>query len=276
MATGPWVHKVGGGYTSIDFSLLKYSSYHDKHSNGVFLKREVTHLHFDAYLEWSSIDNLDFIIKVPVVFMTTSEEVQPTFNVAGDTLPATFLNSFGNVAIGIKHQFAEGKWNYAWQADLNVPTGTVQSTGLRSGYHAFGLQPSVHAGTSGSNWYFQSQAGLHLRHDKYSIEYFVRAEVGANWKERIWVAGVLDLNRSMFNGERNDGNSKQTGTYLNDREYLAYGVKAWFMATEGLGISYAYNNFAMAHNIPATPVHSVGIFYKWKPWEPQYKQVDGS
>lgn len=277
VAGGPWVHKPGGGLVSLSFSSLTYSQYHDKNTGGYLMKRAVTDTHLEAYVEWCSLEEWDFNIRLPFKMLSTSTEINADYSGLNDTLEHGILNTFGNASLGIKNQFLSGKWNLAWQLDISIPTDIFESeTGLRTGYHATGLLPSIHAGTSGNGWYGFGQFGFNLRSDKYSIEYFANVEAGFSLWNRVWFAGVINLNKSFFNGKRSDGNSVQTGTYLNDREFLAYGVKTWVMATENIGVAYAYYSATMTHNVPAEPVHSFGLFYRWEPWEPQFKQIDGS
>lgn len=275
MAGGPWVHRVDGGFASLSFSSFRYSGIYDKELGVLGLRREVTDFHVQAHVEWSIIDDLDFIIIVPYKMISSGSEELENPTIGGANFDASALNTFGNSVVGIKYQFRDGPVSLAWQADVLLPTETVDAEKhIRTGYHATGLTPSFHAGLSRDNWYASAQAGLQLRTDKYSIEYFLTTEAGLNWKDRIHVAAVLNLNKSFFNGTRNvnDG-TRPTGTYLNDREYLAYGGKVSVSVIDGWALGYAYYGATLAHNVGAAPSHTFSLIYRWEPWEPQYKDA---
>jgi len=146
-------------------------------------------------------------------------------------------------------------------------TSTYENkTGLKTGLEAFSFQPTFHvARVWKDRYYLNLDAGGTYRTDDHSGDWKLYTEVGTNfYREQIWLRLGFDVRQSFRNGNFLYPNNRQTGLYLNNREYLSINFKAEYNHTIGIGAFAGVNIYFAADNMPAFPYIHGGLCYRWK------------
>jgi hypothetical protein len=106
--------------------------------------------------------------------------------------------------------------------------------------------------------------GTTLRSNGYSHQYNLGIEGGYALNDMIWLGMVVDVLQSMHNGDREDpANNFITGLYLNNQEYIAWGMKLFTeQVISGFGFSAALFGAFAGNYVARAPALNVGIYYR--------------
>lgn len=263
-AQSPWTQKKGEAYTQFGFSTIpNYTSlFGDPNFD---TERVLTDNTFQLYGEYGVSDKTTLILNVPFKNIAAAELTNPGDANNAITIEET-VNALGNVTAGVRHNFYKNKWLVSGQLDIELNTGTYQEgSGIRTGYDSFTLRPTISAGRGFDQFYIQAFMGLDLRTNNYSTNFKAGGEAGAKVFDRIWIIGFLDVVQSLEDGDFvPPAENILTGLYVNNQEYVGYGLKAIVEATPKFGVMAGFGGvFADANNnVPREAALNFGLYYK--------------
>ncbi len=266
---GAFINHDAGGFVGVEMGYQGYDRVLTKDSlyNGN-LRRSISDVTIRLFAHYSPIEKLSLFVSVPLKIVSSSENYTTLLTNFPDTLPSNSLFNVGNVQFGVKYKFFHKKeWLLAASVLSEFKTSYYEDKdGLKTGLEAFSFNPNFHvAKTFKEKYYINLDLGGTYRTDDHSGDAKIYAEVGTNfWKEQIWLRLGFDVRQSFRNGNFLYPNNRQTGLYLNDREYLGIVFRAEYNHPVGVGFYAGVNAYFNADNIPAFPYVNGGIFYRWK------------
>ncbi len=261
VAQSPWVAGKGKGYAQLGFTTIGPYDVLFAKSNDYTLAREVTDRTFQVYGEYGIGEKTSLIGIVPFKLMATGAVV-PT---QSPTIEEGSFSTIGNLGLAVRQNFINDQVVFSGQLLMELPTaGYDEMTGLRGGLDALSVVPSLSIGKGFSKFYGFLSAGIGIRTNEYSSDFRLAGEVGYQVIKRTYIVLVLDLVESFENGDA-VGNSEQvqTGLYLNNQSFFAYGLKAIIGFTDHVGINGAFYGAASGNLVAKAPSINVGFYYKW-------------
>ncbi len=262
-AQSPWTQEKGSGYGQLSFmSIPTYTSNFAKDGGNRDLERELTEIAIQLYGEYGIIEGTTAILDLPFKILNAGEtDVLLPFTEEGT------LAGLGNARLGVRQRLYDDKFNIAAQLMVELPIGRGDdATGLRTGYEALTLLPTLSLGSGFGNGYAFAYGGVGFRtNNDYSHYANVGIEGGYKFFDRLWFMLFFDVIRSLENGERDELLTYElTGFYVNDQEWASAGAKVLFEITENIGVTGATTLAAFAANeVPQSPSLSLGVYTKW-------------
>ena len=261
-AQSPWTKEKGDLFVNISYSTI--SDYDEIFGDpDYFTNGKITDNTYQIYSEYGLSDKTTFIASIPLKSISVDNFVyiDPAINCAGDCSELLNFNetSFGNISLGIKHQFYNKGWVISGQFVTQFNTSTLDAkSGIRTGYNAYTFTPQLLVGKSFGKTFFQSHIGLDLRTNDYSNNFKIGGEFGGKVLKNICLIGFVDVVESFDDGNRINYNPLN-GLYQNDQEYAAYGLKAILQLCD-LGVTASFANAFSGNNVPKQSAFSIGIF----------------
>ncbi|UAM97696.1 hypothetical protein K8354_15565 [Polaribacter litorisediminis] len=256
LAQSPWTKEKGDLFVNVSYTTI--SDYNEIFGDpDYFTNGEITDNTYQIYSEYGLSDKTTFLASIP--FKNISLDEFKFCN--GNTCIGEDFNekAFGNISLGIKHQFYNKGWVISGQFVTELNTGSFYDTsGIRTGYDAFTFTPQLLAGKSFGKTFFQSHIGVDLRTNDYSNNFKIGGEFGGKVLKNIWLIGFVDVVESFEDGNRINYNPLN-GLYQNNQEYGAYGLKAILQLCD-LGVSASFANAFSGNNVPKQSAFSIGIF----------------
>ena len=218
----PWTKKKGEFYTQVSFSTI--SNYDEIFGDpDYFTHREITDNTFQFYGEYGISDKTTIIINAPFKNIKTDDLTNET---GFDPLitSAETINAFGNIELGVKHNFYNKKWLITGQLNIEFNTSSYdEPSGIRTGYDAFSFTPLINSGRGYNKSYFQAFTGFNIRTNNYSSNFRIGGEGGYKIIDKIWLIGFLDFVISINNGDFEVPiQNALTALYINNQEYTAF------------------------------------------------------
>ncbi len=263
-AQSPWTQEQGEGFFQISwFEIGSYDRLYQDSGGDLFTSREITESTVQAYGEYGVADRLTLLGSIPFKRpegggLVASSSFLPT-------IESGSLSELGNVQVGARYRFTDGdRLALSGQLDLELPTGEFDPrTGLSTGYDAYTLTPLIAVGRGWDRAYVSGYAGLGLRSDDFSNDWRLGGEVGYSLFGRLWLIGLLDVRRSFSDGDvALTAAQLQTGLYVNDQEFVAFGGKALLDVTTRFGLHFTYQSAAEGNLVPRSPLVGFGAYLK--------------
>ena len=261
-AQSPWTPKKGHGCTQLSYNRIgPYQRLYLANGESQNLSRQITDVTLQGYGEFGISDRTTLLASVPWKLIQSGAAA----NGMPLSIPASDLSTFGNVQFGFRRNFTRKKAIFSGQVMIEAPTGKFEeNSGLRSGYDAWTLAPSLSVGQGTSKLYGYISAGTGIRTNNYSSDYSLLAEGGYKLFKRWWMIAVVNYRGSFRNGEvRFPSSNLQTGLYLNDQEYFAYGLKTILELSSKWGINAAAYGAGSGNYVAKAPSLNGGVYYKW-------------
>ncbi|MFT4800932.1 MAG: hypothetical protein ACI93N_000697 [Flavobacteriaceae bacterium] len=260
----PWTQKKGEFYTQLGFSTIP-------NYTGIFgdpdynTERKITDNTFQLYGEYGISDKTTLLLNVPFKNITSGDLSKPEENDIILTEEKN-INAFGNVNLGVKHNFYDNKWLITGQLNVELNTSSYNEvSGIRTGYDSFTFTPQINAGRGFDKFYVQAFTGFAIRTNDYSSNFKIGGEAGAKILNRIWIVGFLDFVLSLENGDFiAPVENLLTGLYINDQEYTAYGLKIIGEITPEFGIIAGFGGAFSGTNVAKQAAYNFGLYYKIK------------
>lgn len=269
-AGGPWTKPKGSGYAQIGVTYLNYSKLFGNLGPSIDLRREVTDLTIQGYLEYGITDKLTVIGILPFKYVKTGDDVLESdyFNDANrfsDTLlPAGNLFGAGNTRVGLRYNFINKK--YLLSGELNVESGLSSyecATALRAGTSAWAIEPSVSFGRGWNKVYFFVENAFRYRTNNYSHETNHAIEVGYKPLKKTWLAFRTEGRVSLKNQVATEDNRDiHTGLTPNNQQYVGYGFKVAQEVGGGFSLNLGFFG-GFGELVAAAPSLNFGISYQW-------------
>lgn len=174
------------------------------------------------------------------------------------------FSTIGNIQLAARHNFSSNKMVFSGQLTVELPTaGYDDATGLRGGLDALAIIPTVSIGLGRSKFYEYLSAGAAIRTNDYSSEWRLSGEFGYKVFNRSYLILVIDVVQSFENGDAvaND-NQLQTGLYLNNQSYFAYGFKTIIGFTDHVGITGGVYGAGSGNFVAKSPSINAGLYFK--------------
>ena len=263
-AASPWTHKKGSGYLQIATHIIPpYNSLFLKDGKTFNTSRLMRDNTIQVYGEYGLFSNLTVLGSIPYkLTQTGSPNRRSTLPIS--TIPGA-LNAPGDLTIGLKHGLKHEKLVMATEIISELPTSQEKKeSGLKTGYGAFSLQGKFSVGIGRNRFYAFGYGGFNYRFNKYSSSVLLGGESGYKLLPFTWITLYADILKSLNNGSQTvHDNFKQTGLYVNNQEYFAYGVKIIQEIKRAYGGFIHVAGSFSGHMVAHSPLMSIGLF--WKP-----------
>lgn len=272
-AGGPWPRKKNSGYAQLGATYVGYSKFFNHDGDVVSLRRKVTDVTTQAYVEYGLTDRLTMSAVLPFKYVSTSSSITNSDTVYfRDTVPNGSLFGLNTVLLGFKYNVVNKRvlFSVGLNGEANVAKYDSLTT-LRTGPSTFVIHPYVSTGTSfyKGKFYTQLDAGYRLRLKDYSDEIDFNFELGFSWNQKTYfianVAGRFSVkegsNDNTVTPLNPNGRDLHTSLYPNNQEYVGYGLKFIQKINDFHINAGAY--FGMGKMVAAAPSLNLGVAYEW-------------
>jgi hypothetical protein len=269
MAGGPWPRKKATGYAQLGATYLGYSKIFDANSDIVDLRRNMTDVTVQAYLEYGLSDRFTLVVNLPFKYVSSSESINETayFN---DTLNAGSSFGLNTVMMGLRYNIINKK--FLLTAGINGEANVARYdslTAIRTGPLTFVIHPYLSTGTSFGKFYTQLEAGYRIRTNGYSHELDLGYELGYSWNQKTFfilnVRGRVSVQNGSYDNatsiEHPYGRDIHTLIDPNNQTYVGYGLK-FIQKIKKVHINAGiYSGYGQL--VAATPSFNLGLAYEW-------------
>ncbi|EDP96834.1 hypothetical protein U8527_00815 [Kordia algicida OT-1] len=258
-AQSPWTQEKGKFYTQLSFTTI--ANYDEVFGDPEYqTDREITDNTLQLYGEYGISSKTTLIVNLPIKMIQTGDAVNGTAFITEDSKTA-----FGNVSVGLKHNFYHKKWLISGQLNVEANTGTFETaSGIRTGQDAWTLTPTVNIGRSFDKFYVQAFTGIDLKTNDYSNNFKIGGEIGTKVHSKIWLIGFVDIVSSFNDGDVNLPLSNQaTALYVNNQEYGAFGLKAVGEITNSFGGVLSFGGAFSGNNVAKQAALTVGLYKRF-------------
>lgn len=258
-AQSPWTQEKGKFYTQLSFTTI--SNYDEIFGDPDYsTDREITDNTLQLYGEYGISNKTTLLVNLPVKFVSTGDAV------GGNAfLTEESTTSFGNIAVGLRHQFYNKKWIISGQLNVEANTGTFEAaSGIRTGQDAWTFTPTLNFGRSFDKFYIQAFTGIDLKTNNYSNNFKIGGEIGTKVHSKIWLVGFVDIVNSF-----NDGDvaiplsNAATALYVNNQEYGAFGLKAIGEINNSFGGILTFGGAFSGNNVAKQAALTLGIYKRF-------------
>lgn len=252
----PWTKKKGEFYTQLSFSTIaNYNTLYGSPEKTLNGKLSDNTLQF--YTEYGFSNKTTLIANIPLKLISHKK-----FSIGTAENNKTAL---GNIEIGIKHNFYNKNWLLSGQLNIEANTSIFDAnSGIRTGYDAWTITPLLTFGKGYNNWYLQGFTGINIRTNNYSSNFKIGGEIGYKPVQKLWVIANLDITQSFNNGERIlPASNLSTGLYINNQEYVAFGLKAIGEVTKNFGITAGIGGAFSGNNVAKKGAFNIGLYHKF-------------
>lgn len=264
-AQSPWARSKAGFYGQAGFHFIpKYTVLFGKNNEDIELIREVSEQTAQWYAEYGLTDRNTLVLSLPVRFVHRGGR-NPNSNLMFAREDTGSVSGLGNVSIAVRHQFLTGKVALGGTLRLDFPSDHSRlSAGLRTGFNAFTVQPSISVGMSNAHGYWFGYGGFVFRTNQYSHVVNSGGEAGLRIGP-VWIIGFSDLLLSVGNGARKlTPLDALTGLYDNDQGWLSVGIKGIWQLNRFVGIVVSGAGAVWAQYVPESPGIGMAVFFKWE------------
>ena len=262
-AQSPWLQKKNTLLTQISFNVIpNYSQLFINSGERYDTERYLSDYTLQGWLEYGVSESMALQLIMPLKMLNAGDlvasETQTPQTVSGS------LHAFGNIAIIWKQKLLQHAWILTSHLLIEFPTASYKDeSGLRSGYDAGSISGILSAGRGFGHGYFYGHLGIGARSNDYSGFVTGGLEGGYQLSEQFWVAGVINILQSFMNGTRQDPvNNLQTGLYVNDQEFFAWGLKLFgSIIHDKLGYSLSVFSATNGNYVAKSVPINFGFYY---------------
>lgn len=260
-----WTQDKGKHYMQLSHSVLPfYTKYYQRGGNEEQTAREVLDQTLQFYGEYGMGPSTTLLYNLPVKHVHIGN-----FNAnyeGSASLKAGTMWGLSNAMIGVRQSLYSDLFNMGIEFQIQAPTGMYDdSMGVRTGYDAWSFYPTLNFGKGLGNFYIKMYIGSQLRTNDYTHNLTTGVEAGYKFFDRLWVMAFLNGQVSWRNGDRVDPiNNRATGLYLNDQEFVAFGLKLiGEVVKDKFGITFGFGGAISGHNVAKSPSWNGGIYWQW-------------
>ncbi|MEM6685181.1 MAG: transporter, partial [Bacteroidota bacterium] len=195
-AQSPWTQEKGKFYTQLSFTTI--SNYDEIFGDPDYsTDREITDNTLQLYGEYGLTNKTTLLVNLPIKFISTGDAVGGNAFITEES-----TSSFGNISVGLRHQFYKKKWIISGQLNVEANTGTFEAaSGIRTGRDAWTFTPTINFGRSFDKFYIQAFTGVDLMTNNYSNNFKIGGEIGTKVHSKIWLIGFVDIVNSFNDGD---------------------------------------------------------------------------
>jgi hypothetical protein len=263
-AQSPWLQKKKSLLTQLSYNTIgNYNQLYLSSGETFSTERNLTDNTIQAWFEYGLLDNTSFNLIIPIKLLKAADLVETNGQSQAKTANGS-LNALGNAALSWKQNLIKESWLLSSTVNLEFPTATYEEeTGLRSGYDAWAVSATLSSGRGFGSAYFYAHLGLGTRTNDYSSFYTGGLEGGYHISDPLWIAGVINVLQSFKDGNRQDPeNNLLTGLYVNDQEFISWGLKLFgSIIPDKLGYSAALFGAFSGNFVAKSPSLNLGFHY---------------
>ena len=264
----PWTQEKGKYYTQLSFTTIpSYNELFGKpdiRTNG-----NITDNTIQLYTEYGLSNNTTFLVNIPLKLISVKNYAytDPAIDCVGDC--SEKLNgsktAFGNIEIGLKHNFYKKNWLVSAQFSVETNTSTSNDKfQIRTGYNAWTFTSIFTAGKSFKKTYLQTFIGYKIRTNKYNSNFKMGGEFGRKISKNIWLIGFMDIEISFKKDDQNLSIlNGSTGLYVNNQEYSVVGIKAIGEISNNFGMTASLPAAFFGNNVAKQVALSIGVYKKF-------------
>lgn len=248
-------------YTQLNFTGIgPYSELFVNGNETAKTPREISDNTFQFYADYGLNNKTSISLSIPIKFIKTGSQT-----IQGDPMIAeNKISSLGNIGFGIKRNLYKG--GIIVSAGLFVEANTAaydDASGIRTGYDAWTIRPAIIIGKAFDNLFLQSGLSTGFRTNNYSHFFRGSAEVGYKFMGKLWTIFFIDYKVSFDNGTIDlPENNISTSLYVDNQEYVGYGLKAIYDLNEQLGITAGFGGALSANAEARKASFNLGLFMK--------------
>lgn len=260
---GAWVREKGHGYAQLSYTHIKANELFDKdNADLIVLNRFVSDNTLGAYFEYGLFDKLTVEGFIPLKMVGTDDEIISPSSIS-DTLPPGKLTGLGNTSLALKYNLVNKKYIISLRLKTEAPGfGNVSASGLQTGFNTWTFHPAILLARGWDKYYFTSEAGVRLRGNGYSNEFYGNIEGGYNFN-KLWLIALVEVKQSFFDGTRNDGSYLNTTLFVNNQQYVSPGIKLIYKASKHLHVNAGVYGAFSGNLVMAYPSLNIGLAYEW-------------
>ncbi|WP_299064431.1 hypothetical protein [uncultured Polaribacter sp.] len=256
----PWTKEKKDLFLNLSYTSI--ANYNELFGNPDYnTEKNITDRTYQIYGEYGLTNKTALVFNIPIKSIKTED----TNNLIS-SLDSGSKTAFGNISLGLKHQFYNKNWVISGQLVTALNTSTFdENTKIRTGYDAFTFTPQLLIGKSFGKTFLQTQIGADIRTNDYSNNFKIGGEFGGKISKNIWLIGFVDIVKNIDNGVYKTGEinpqtlTPRNGLYVTDQEYGSYGLKGILQLCD-LGITTSFGNAFFGNNVPKKTAFSIGIF----------------
>ncbi len=263
-AQSPWARNKAGFYAQLGYHTIPtYTDLFGSGGSDISMIREVSEQTLQFYGEYGLGRQTTVVANLPYRFNSRGARNpdNPYMFVQEDT---GSISGLGNASLAIRHQFLSGKLALAGQVRFDFPSNkSIPFAGLRTGFDAATILPSISAGMGLGRAYWFAYGGYAVRTNDYS--HYASAGAEAGWKlGPVWLVGFSDVVVSLKNGDQKvTPLDALTGLYVNDQGWLSIGVKGIWEINRFVGLVVSGAGVVWAQYVPKSPGLSAAVYFKW-------------
>lgn len=260
----PWVRPVSSGYVQVGYHTIPaYSQIFGGGGSDLPLVRYVTERTLQLYGEYGLDARTTAVVSLPWRMHERGARTPelPLYIVPTETGQ---ISGFGNISLALRRQLLSGPLVLGGTLRLDLPSVSNQpGTGLRTGFNAFTVLPTLSMGQGGKRLYWFAYSGFAFRTNNYS-HYLNTGAEGGLAVGPLWFIAFLDVVLPFENGDRPlQPVRTRTGLYENNQGWLSPGLKALWQVTPRWGIVASGASAFWAQYVPQSPGVSAAVFYRW-------------
>ncbi|TVZ56387.1 hypothetical protein OD91_1672 [Lutibacter sp. Hel_I_33_5] len=259
-AQSPWTQKKGKLYTQLSYTIIP--EYTEIFGNSELNLHGISDNTINFYGEIGLSDKTTLILTLPYKLIKVKQSIicsgPPCFKDISES-------TFGNIELGLKHNFYKKDWVLSGQLSVEANTGSFDAaSGIRTGYDAWSFTPLFLAGKSFGKSYLQTFIGANIRTNNYSSNFKIGGEYGKKLSSKLWLIGFLDVVKSLKNGDAVlTAINTFTGLYVNDQDYGAFGFKGIYEFKNDFGINAGLGGAFFGNNVAKSPALTFGVYHKF-------------
>ena len=261
----PWIQPVNNLYSQISVNVIpEYDIIYLRDGMERHLPRKLSDITVQAWFEYGFLPATTAIFSLPYKILKAGDAAREL-----NSPPVTKSGSFsapGTIEFGVRHSLLTRRVIVSGQVLFELKTSQYDmSTGLRSGYDAWGIAPLLSLGYSKEDFYTFVYSGTGFRSNNYSSFFRGGFESGYKIIGQLWIAGFIDIVHSFRNGSYTPSVTNfSTVFYIDEQEYVAWGIKAIIsLAQNNYGIVATLAGAATGNNVAKSPSINLGFFYKF-------------
>lgn len=263
-AQSPWTRSKAGFFAQAAWQTIPTYAEIFESSNdlNVPLDRELTEQGFQLYGEYGLDARTTLVLNLPLRILQNGAHI-PTNFAMPETEEGT-LTGLGNVSLAVRRAILEKNLRLAGTLRLDFPTNSYDDAkGLRTGYDAWTVLPTLSTGMGLGKIYWSAFAGYGIRTNQYSHFLNSGGEVGIRaWK--FWLIGFSEVVYSLENGDVElPLNNRIQNLYVDKQGWWSLGGKAIFEGSSHWGITASFAGAAWAQFVPKSPSLGIGAYLKW-------------
>jgi hypothetical protein len=261
LGQSPWPRSKAGAYAHLSWQIMpEYDAVFGEDGRRSTLLRKQREQSVQLYGEYGLTRSLTLMASLPLKFVEVGA-LTTDFRPLVSPGKAWCL---GNASISLKKGLLNKKVRVSTALRVDFPSkGFEQRSGIRNGYDAFALLPTLSFGRCRERFYWYAYGGAGIRSRHYSRFANVGLEMG--WHlNNFWLTCFSDGLYSFKDGTVELPLENQATFLFVDRQaWLVVGVKTTWEINRFFGVNLVFANPILARNFPKSPSLSLSAYFRW-------------